>query len=190
VFLAGATGVLGLRVVPLLVDTGHDVVGMTRTAGKAEQLTALGAHPIVCDVFERDALVTAVVDAAPDLVLHELTDLPDDAERIPELGDRNARMRRDGTDNLLAAMRAAGTRQLVAQSVAWDLGGAGAAAVAHLEGAVLAVDGVVLRYGRFHGPGTYYPDTLPDPPRVSLDTAAERTVAALGLESGTYVVAD
>ncbi|MGI9006793.1 MAG: NAD(P)H-binding protein [Streptosporangiaceae bacterium] len=85
VFLAGATGVLGMRLVPLLVAAGHDVAGMTRTPAKTEQLQAMGAEPVVCDVFNRDALCEAVVNFGADMVLDELTDLPDDPARIPEL---------------------------------------------------------------------------------------------------------
>ena len=106
IFLAGATGVLGVRLVPLLVDAGHEVVGMTRSPDKVADLIALGASPVVCDVYDRPALVEAVVAAAPDLLLHELTDLPDDADLLPEFGRRNTRMRTEGTDNLLAAMQA------------------------------------------------------------------------------------
>ncbi len=193
VFVAGASGVLGVRLVPLLVEAGHEVVGMTRTPTKVDGLAALGATPVVCDVFDRDVLVAAVVDAAPDLVLHELTDLPDDQARIREVGDRNARMRTEGTDNLLAAADEAGTTRIVAQSIAWTPTGTGAgaaAAVEHLERSVLGVRGVVLRYGQFYGPGTYHPDGRPEPPRVSLDRAALATVDALDLPSGTYVVTD
>lgn len=76
VFLAGATGVIGVRLVPLLVAAGHEVAGLTRSSGKAEALRALGAEPVVCDVFDADALRAAVVAFGPDLVLHELTDRP------------------------------------------------------------------------------------------------------------------
>jgi nucleoside-diphosphate-sugar epimerase len=190
VFVAGASGVLGVRLVPLLVEAGHEVVGMTRSPTKVDGLAALGATPVVCDVFDRDALVAAVVDAAPDLLLHELTDLPDDRASAREIGDRNARMRTAGTDNLLAAAREAGTTRVVAQSIAWTPSGAGAAAVEHLERSVLGVEGVVLRYGQFYGPGTWYPDAPPGPPRVSLDRAATATVDALDLPSGTYLVTD
>jgi nucleoside-diphosphate-sugar epimerase len=192
IFLAGATGVLGVRLVPLLVDAGHEVVGMTRAAAKVDALAALGATPVVCDVYERERLVEVVVDAAPDLVMHQLTDLPDDAEQIRELGQRNARMRTEGTDNLLAAMQAAGARRVAAQSIAWTPTEAAAAAREHLERAVLALDGVVLRYGQFYGPGTYHPDpaALPDDPRVSLDRAAAATLEHLDAASGVYTVVD
>jgi nucleoside-diphosphate-sugar epimerase len=192
IFLAGATGVLGVHLVPLLVDAGHEVVGMTRSPAKTGGLAALGATPVVCDVYDREQLVEVVVDAAPDLVMHQLTDLPDDAARIPELGRRNARIRIEGTDNLLAAMRASGARRVLAQSIAWKPSEASAAASEHLEQAVLAVDGVVLRYGQFHGPGTYHPDpeALPDDPRVGLDRAAAATVEHLDSPSGIYTVVD
>ena len=79
IFLAGATGVLGRRLVPLLVADGHQVTGMTRSPDKVDLLAELGADPVVCDVFDADALAAAVAEARPDVVLHELTDLPDDA---------------------------------------------------------------------------------------------------------------
>jgi uncharacterized protein YbjT (DUF2867 family) len=190
IFLAGATGVLGLRLVPLLVDARHEVVGMTRTAAKAADLASLGATPVVCDVFDVDRLRGVVVETRPDLVLDELTDLPDDQARIPEDAPRNVRMLTEGTDNMLAAVHDAETR-IVAQSIAWRPSPpATAAAIDHLERAVLDTGGVVLRYGQFYGPGTYFPDALPEEPRVSLERAASRTVDALDLPSGTYTVTD
>jgi uncharacterized protein YbjT (DUF2867 family) len=190
IFLAGASGVLGVRLIPLLVDGGHDVVGMTRTPANTKLLAALGATPVVCDVFDLDALTDAVMHAEPDLLMHQLTDLPDDQDQIPELGARNVRMRSEGTDNLLAAMGAAGTRRMLAQSIAWTPSTAAGEASAHLESAVVAVDGVVLRYGQFYGPGTYFPDELPDDPRVSLDRAARATLEHLDVPSGIYTIVD
>ncbi len=127
IFLAGATGVIGSRLVPLLLAEGHQVTGMTRSAGKADRLRELGADPVVCDVFDRDALREAIVRARPDAILHELTDLPDDAERIRELAAANNRIRREGTRNLLDAAEVAGANRFVAQSVAWELPGEGEA---------------------------------------------------------------
>jgi nucleoside-diphosphate-sugar epimerase len=178
IFLAGASGVIGTRLVPLLVAAGHDIAGMTRTPDKEALLRGLGATPVVCDAYDRGALRDVVVSFAPDLVLHELTDLPDDESRIGR-GSGNARIRREGTDNLLAAARAAGAARFLAQSVAWELEGEGAAAKAELERRTLEAGGVVLRYGRFYGPGTYYPDSLPPPPRIHVDEAARRTVELL-----------
>ena len=182
--MAGASGVLGLRLVPLLVAAGHDVAGMTRTPGKADRLRELGAEPVVCDVYDASALRDAVVAFGPEAVVHELTDLPDEEARIPEQAGANARMRREGTRNLVAAARAAGARRLLAQSIAWEPDREGAEAKADLERQVLEAGGVVLRYGRLYGPGTYYEDTLPEPPRVHADEAARRTVAALAAPSG------
>ena len=98
-------------------------------------------------------------------------------------------MRREGTSNLIAAWRAAGAERFLAQSVAWTLPGDGAAAVAELEEQTLAIGGVVLRYGQFYGEGTYH-STPPEPPRVAIDVAAAKTVAALSAPSGVVTVVD
>lgn len=190
VFLAGATGVIGIRIVPLLVAAGHEVAGMTRTPAKAPQLEALGAHPVVCDVYDRSALREAVTAFGPEIVLHELTDLPDDLERIPEQAASHARIRREGTRNLLDAAQAAGARRFLAQSVAWELSGEGQAAKAELERLTLEAGGVVLRYGQFYGPGTYYEGEPPDHPRIHVDDAARRTVELLEAPSGIVEVVE
>ena len=187
VFVAGASGVIGVRLVPLLVAAGHEVAGMTRSPGKMEHLRALGAEPVVCDAFDAAALREAVVRFQPEAVVNELTDLPDEPA---ETNEPNARMRREGTRNLLAAAEAAGASHFVAQSIAWRLPGDAGAAVAELERLVLAVDGVVLRYGRLYGPGTYYEDEKPEPPRVHVDEAARRTAPALYAASGIVEVTD
>src|SRR6476659_6068805 len=99
IFLAGASGVIGQRLIPRLVQAGHVVGGLTRSADKTELLSKLGAEPILCDVFDREALIQAVRDFKPDIVLNQLTDLPDDAEQIPKLAGRNARIRTEGNRN-------------------------------------------------------------------------------------------
>lgn len=190
IFLAGASGVIGVRLVRLLIDSGHEVAGMTRTPEKIEMLGALGADPILCDVFDAHGLRDAVVSFRPQVVMHQLTDLPDDAERIPEREVANARIRREGTRNLLAAADAAGTLRFFAQSVAWDLGGDAGEAVAELERGVLEIGGVVLRYGQFYGPETYHPDEVPPHPRVHIDEAARRTVGALDVPSGVLLLVE
>jgi nucleoside-diphosphate-sugar epimerase len=190
IFLAGATSVIGVRLVPLLVAAGHEVAGMTRSPGKASLLKELGAEPVVCDVFEAEALLEAVTASRPAMVMHQLTDLPDERARIAETSAANARIRREGTSNLLAAARAAGAKQFIAQSVAWQLAGDGGASIADHEGLVLASGGLVLRYGRFYGPGTYFERELPEHPRVHVDDAARRTVAALGSGPGILTIAD
>jgi nucleoside-diphosphate-sugar epimerase len=190
IFLAGATGVIGVRLLPLLLAGAHRVAGMTRSSQKGEMLRALGAEPIVCDVFDAVALEEALVSFRPDAVLHELTDLPDDEASLPEFAEANARIRREGTRNLLAAARAAGAGQFLAQSVAWPLPGDAGAAVEELERSVLAAGGVVLRYGALYGPGTYYEHDPPPPPRVHLDEAARRTVEALDAPSGVLAIVE
>ena len=191
VYLAGASGVIGSRLVPLLLDAGYTVGAMTRSSAKAARLASLGAEPIVCDVFERGALTTAVRSFSPDLVLHELTDLPDAVEDLPKARLLNARIRVEGTRNLIDAMNGLDEPKIVAQSIAWTPDpGPGADAVTSLEQAVLAANGVVLRYGAFYGPGTYYEGELPAAPRVHIDTAAARTVAALDARSGILTVVD
>ena len=183
IFLAGASGVLGVRLLPLLVTQGHVVAGMTRSPGKAERLRALGAEPVVCDVYDAAGLREAVTAFRPELVMHQLTDLPDDEARLTNAADANARIRREGTRNLLAAAEGAGARRFLAQSVAWELTGGGGAAKEELERAVLGFGGVVLRYGRFYGSGTYHAEP-PDPPRIQIDEAARRTAALLDAPPG------
>lgn len=181
ILVAGATGQIGIRLVPLLVAAGHDVAGITRTPAKAPSLRDLGASPIVCDVYDADALTAATREFAPDVVLHELTDLPDSAADLPASRDDNNRMRTEGTANLIAA---AGRAKVIAQSISWEPGPA-----AH-ERAVLESGGVVIRYGQFYGPGTYYPDAPPDRPRIHIDDAARLTIPVLEAPAGLTVVID
>jgi uncharacterized protein YbjT (DUF2867 family) len=104
IFLAGASGVVGVRLLPLLVGAGHVVAGMTRSAAGAEVVRGLGAQPVICDAFDSTSLRDAVVAFHPDAVVHQLTDLPDDPARIPDLGAANNRMRLEGTANLLTLL--------------------------------------------------------------------------------------
>jgi nucleoside-diphosphate-sugar epimerase len=184
IFVAGGSGVIGIRLLPLLLADGHVVAAMTRSADKAGALRAAGAEPVVCDVFDAPAVHHAVAGFAPDAVVNELTDLPDDPEHISATAQRNIRMRREGTGNLLAATVAlpGARRRFVVQSVAWELPGEAAVAAADQERAVLDFGGVVLRYGQFYGPGTYWETEVPPPPRIHIDEAARRTVAALDAE--------
>jgi nucleoside-diphosphate-sugar epimerase len=191
VFLAGATGVLGQRLIPLLVEAGHEVGAMTRSGAKIESLVHLGAVAILCDVFDRDELTQAVRDFKPDVILNELTDLPDDVTKIGEHGERNARIRTEGNHNLIEAARKSGSPKILAQSVAWKLPeGPDAEAVADLESSVLAEGGVVLGYGQFYGPGTYHEQGKPAEPRVQIDRAAELTLEALDKPSGVVTIVD
>lgn len=190
IFVAGATGAIGAPLVPQLVSAGHIVAGMTRSERKSQRLRDLKVEPIVCDVFDLAGLTEAVVAFAPDALIHQLTDLPQDADQIPARAAGNNRIRREGTRNLLAAAREAGAARLIAQSVAFPLQGDSAAAVEEHERAVLDAGGVVLRYGRFYGPGTYHVHDKGPPPAVHVDEAARRTVEALDATSGVIEVVD
>ena len=118
VFVAGGSGVLGTRLVSLLVADGHEVAAMTRSPEKVDGLLRLGATPVVCDIFEAEVLREAVVSFRPDAVMHQATDLPDDEADLATRRAGNARIRREGTTNLVAAARAAGASRFLAQSVA------------------------------------------------------------------------
>jgi 2-alkyl-3-oxoalkanoate reductase len=181
IFIAGASGVIGGRLVPLLRSAGHEVIGTTRTVSKLEHLQAMGAEPVLLNLLDADAVRRAVVGARPEVIVHEATALASftDMRKFNEGFAETNQLRTVGTDNLLAAAREVGARRFVAQSFAgfpysrtagtvkteddpldptppramrepW-------AAIRHLESVVLGtarLDGVVLRYGGFYGPGT------------------------------------
>ncbi len=190
VFIAGASGVIGTRLVPLLKSEGHQVTGMTRSPAKADILRSLGADPVVCDVYDLRALREALKLARPEAVIDELTDLPDEQARIREFSAANNRIRREGASNILIAAKEAGVNRILVQSVAWELPGEGGKAILDLERMVLDAGGVVLRYGQFYGPDTYHVTELPPLPRVNIDKAARRTVAALDAPTGIITITD
>lgn len=190
IFVAGATGVIGVRLVPLLIAEGHAVAGLTRSADKAGVLAGLGARPVVCDVFDAGALTQAMVSFRPGIVFHQLTDLPDDVGDLAASHDRNDRMRGEGTRNLLDAAAAAGAERVIAQSISWELPASRGAVTAAHERAVLDAGGVVIRYGQLYGPGTFYPDRPPDPPRIHVEDAARLTLPTLTAPAGVTIVAD
>jgi uncharacterized protein YbjT (DUF2867 family) len=192
IFLAGASGVIGRKLTPMLVDAGHTVAGTTRSEEKAELVRGLGAEPFVIDVYAAQELRGIVVDWSPDLVMYQLTDLPDDEAEIPDRAADNARIREEGTANLIAAAQAAGAERFLAQSIAWTPA-AGAASIESLESQVLAYDGigVVLRYGQFYGPGTYHETGPPaDPPRIEIGAAACQTASSLEAPPGIIEIVD
>jgi nucleoside-diphosphate-sugar epimerase len=181
IFVAGAGGAIGRRLVPLLVGVGHEVTGTTHAAERAEAIRRLGADAVVVDAFDAEAVRTAVGKAAPDVVVHQLTALsgPQDLRHFDRSFALTNRLRTEGTDILLAAARAAGTRRFVAQSfTGWTNERTGGpvkteddpidpdptpasretiAALRRLESTVEGaadVRGVVLRYGLLYGPGT------------------------------------
>lgn len=145
--------------------------------------------PAVVDAHDVAALTAAVVASRPELVIHQLTDLPDDVADIPAWAAANSRMRAEGTANLLAAALAAGGAQMLAQSIAWAPSGRGAAVKWH-EAAVLDAGGIVVRYAQLYGPGPYYEADLPAHPRIHVSDAALRTVPLVKAASGVVVLAD
>jgi nucleoside-diphosphate-sugar epimerase len=190
IFLAGATGVIGIRLLPLLLAEGHAIAAMTRTPAKIEGLRAAGVTPILCDVFDKEALIAAVKGFQPDLVVHQVTDLPDQIENLAEFLPRNNRVRSEGTHNLLAAAQAANCSGFVAQSIAWRTGpGTGPVLDAH-ENTVVAAGGVVLRYGLLYGPETFFESEPPPHPRIHVDDAARRTTPFLAGRTGIFTITE
>lgn len=216
IFVAGAGGVIGRRLVPLLREAGHSVIGTTRSTDRAEALRLLGAEPVVVDVFDADALMRAISAAAPDVIIHQLTDLPaaPGTPGFEESRSRNSRLRIEGTANLMKAAKAAGVRRVVAQSVAFAYAPSDkqhietdpltpppdnepystARGVLALEDAVAGtpgIEGVVLRYGYLYGPGTWNEDKKPAAPSIHVDAAARAALLAVTKgKPGIYNVAD
>jgi nucleoside-diphosphate-sugar epimerase len=175
VFVTGATGAIGTRLVPQLVERGHEVVGTTRSQERAKRLIELGAQPVVLDVLDEGAVGEAVATAQPDAIVHEATALSEaiDFKHLDQSFAQTNRLRTAGTDALLAAARAAGVERFVAQSyTSWPYERVGGpvkteedpldpdplpemretlAAIEHLEQATVDAGGIVLRYGGFYG---------------------------------------
>ena len=220
IFMAGASGVVGRSLIPLLTAQGHTVSGTTRNPNKADLLRSFGAEPAVVDVYDRDSLFAAVGAARPDAVIHQLTDLT----RLDFAA--NARVRTEGSRNLVEAAQAAGVRRMVTQSfwgvyvpgegladeetplyvdapAPWD---GVARPVAIMEQTVDELqESVVLRYGLFYGPGTAFDldgrtaervrqSQMPANENVvsflHIEDAAISAQQALGWPAGTYNIAD
>jgi len=233
VLVSGASGAIGRFLIPQLVDAGHEVVGTTRRQDKADALTELGARGVVVDALDREAVRRVVLDAAPEAIIDELTSLPRDYNlRDPHLYDANDEIRSKGTPALHDAAREAGVRRFVMQSISFlyapegdwikdedarmwlDAPGAFARSIRVLhdnERRITGdpdIEGVVLRYGFFYGPGTYHASdgSITQQVRkrrfpivgkglglssfVHLHDAATATVAALERGRGIYNVVD
>jgi nucleoside-diphosphate-sugar epimerase len=213
IFVAGATGVIGRPLVRLLRQAGHDVTGTTRSAGKIAEIEKLGGKGVVADALDAEALRRAVAAAKPDIIIHQLTDLPDvsDPSQMAAAREKNSRVRIEGTRNLMAAAKAAGVRRVIAQSIAFvyapgkkpyregdPLDGSEAqrttiAGVVALEDAVLntpGIDGIVLRYGRLYGPGTWFDKPGGAGPLTCAAAAHAALLAVTRGASGIYNIAE
>lgn len=216
VFLAGASGVIGRRLVPQLLEAGYRVTGMTRSVQSASDLERRGVAPAMVDVFDEEALIQAVIAARPDFIIHQLTDLSllaGTSDQAATAIARNARIRDEGTRNLVAAALAADTPRMIAQSIAWAYAPGRTphgeedpldfdappprsitiSGVATLENSVLRTPGLVgtvLRYGHLHGPGTS-PGARAVDCTVHVDAAAHAALLALQSDvPGTFNIAE
>jgi nucleoside-diphosphate-sugar epimerase len=215
ILLVGASGAIGRRLTLLLRQSDHRVIGTTRSEAKAEGLRRLGMEAIVVDVFDAAAASRALASAQPEVVINQLTDLPKDLDPASMKGAivPNARVREEGTRNLVAAAIEAGARRFISQSIAWayatgpephvesdplDLSAEGDRAitiggVVALENATLKsppLNGVVLRYGRLYGPGTST-DRPPESAPLHVDAAAFAAFLAVDRgEPGAYNIVD
>jgi 2-alkyl-3-oxoalkanoate reductase len=232
IFVAGATGAIGLPLVRVLCTLGHEVTGMTRGKRRIDSLRELGAEPIMADAFDPKAVRTAIQTVSPDVVIDQLTSLPANPADILKSIPDDTRLHREGGCNLLDAARELRVSRYILQSkgfyldapagqladetakLRYDAPGAigeSSRTMGTYEDRVLAspsLDGVVLRYGFFYGPGTWYrPDGgIADQARrgealvigegnavwsfVHIDDAVAATVASLTAEPGIYNIVD
>jgi nucleoside-diphosphate-sugar epimerase len=216
IFVAGATGVIGRRLVPLLRDAGHLVTGATRFPEKAAALEALGVRSTVLDVLDARALLKAVYASHPDIIIHQLTDLPPappETAQMHEVLERNAQLREQGTRNLMAAAAMAGAKRVIAQSIAFAYAAGsgprvesdpfegqergepivtarGALALEQQVQNAPEMQGIVLRYGRLYGPGTWRAEAE-GPAPLHVDAAAHAAfLAVTGGAPGIYNIAE
>jgi nucleoside-diphosphate-sugar epimerase len=209
VLVAGATGAMGKQLLPRLVAEGHEVVGITRSEAKLGLIRELGATGVVADVLDPDAVARVVAEAAPEVIIHELTalDRQFDTRHFDETFAETNRLRTEGTDHLLAAGRAIGVKRFIAQSYAgWPAERTGAAvktedapfdpappkgmresleAIRYLERTVTGADwteGIVLRYGGFYGPGT----SLSPEGGAQVELLRERKFPVVGSGAGVW----
>jgi nucleoside-diphosphate-sugar epimerase len=214
VLVAGATGALGRRLVPQLVERGHDVTGMTRAQERFDVVRELGATPVAADGLDPEAVAQAVAQTEPEVIVHQMTALRSiDLRKFERTFAVTDRLRTEGTDHLLSAARAVGARRFVAQSYAgWPYPREGSAAkseddpldphpaapmraahtaIRHVEDAVTGADwtdGIALRYGGFYGPGTGF--SLPDGEMVQLLRARKLPVIGNGAGIWSFIHID
>jgi nucleoside-diphosphate-sugar epimerase len=211
ILVAGGTGIIGRGLIPALVAAGHEVVATTRREDKLPQLSELGATGAVVDVYDAGRLASVVAQAAPDVIIDELTDLSEHDT------DANARLRREGTANLVAAARTAGVERMLVESIAWTVPDGdgmateddpiipGSAVAAMEELAHTMPHATVLRYGLLYGPGTWYapggefanavmagsvPATTAITSFAHIDDVVAATVSAIDWPDGTYQIVD
>lgn len=212
IFVAGAFGAIGMRLMPLLLADGWTVMGMTRSPERAEKMRAVGLETVQTDAFDAESVRSAVCGFGPDLLMHQLTDLPRDLSKLDDKAlERNALLRKLGTRNLVDAAEAAGVRRVIAQSIAFDyapvpkphrerhlLAGrlpsasASSLGVVSLEDQVAAspIPSVILRYGRLYGPGTGS-DQPWGPAPIHVDAAAHAAVLCARKDvTGIYNIAE
>jgi len=220
IFVAGATGVIGRSLIPLLVNEGHDVYGMIRKESDADIIIKMGAEPIVADVFDRETVFTALQQSQPDVVFHQLTALSNGSSV------ENAKIRKEGTRNLVDASKYVGVKRIIAQSISWAYEPGNFPATedipldihAHMPRkttirGVMALEEmvtempeyVILRYGTLYGPGTWYAkdDVIADQVRkkemlgingvtsfLHVEDAARAALMALNWPSGPVNIVD
>jgi nucleoside-diphosphate-sugar epimerase len=207
IFLAGATGAIGQRLTPLLLRAGYAVHGLTRDAAKGRELEARGVRAVVADIYDAPAIRAALSAARPEIVVHQLTDLPQQRAEsaAPEALERNARIRIEGTRNLVDAALACGATSLVSQSIAFvyapgpephvesDPLDPARESVLTLERLTLEsppLAGAVLRFGMLYGPNTWFAEPSGNVP-VHVDAAAWATLLAIEQSAtGTFNVAE
>jgi len=204
IFVAGAAGAVGRPLCRLLVADGFQVTGTTRSSERAAELRAIGVDPVIVDVYDEAALHRALANARPDVVIHQLTDLPPklDPARMPEGLVRNARIRDIGTRHLISAAVASGVKRMVVQSIAFvyapgpkpyrEDAALSSPDLAEFERQVLGAPlaGLILRYGKFYGPGTGRTDAPAEGP-VHVEAAADAARRAVTRGGpGVYNVAE